>query len=189
MSQRNPQNARYKEDGKKGVSKKSAGSAKPKSSAASSVYVAKGKSKPKREVTKQTNSKEQRRKDEETIRKGLEAATDYKYYRRCWLILIIVAIVGVVVSFIAPRVMTEGSPLAGLAPHSTTIQAVGLVLGYAGLIAAFIVDFKKIRPIRKAQEVVERKESKKERAHREAAEAEAAAKKKKPLFGRKKENE
>lgn len=189
MSQRNPQNARYKEDGKKGVSKKSAGSAKPKSSAASSVYVSKdkAKSKSRREPAKPTNSKEQRRKDEETIRKGVEATADYRYFRRCWLILIIVAIVGVVASFAAPRVCVEGSPLAGLAPHATTIQAVGLVLGYAGLIAAFIVDFKKIRPIRKAQEVVARKESKKERAHREAAEAELAAKKKKPLFGRKKD--
>lgn len=189
MSQRNPQNARYSDGGKKGVSKKSAGSVKPKSTAGSSVYVANGKSKSKAKSapTKQTNSKEQRLKDEETIRKGVEAAPDYKYFRRCWLILIIVAIVGVVASFAAPRVMVEGGLLAALVPYATTTQVVGLVLGYAGLIAAFVVDFKKIRPIRKAQEVVARKESKKERAHREAAEAEMAAKKKKSFFGRKKD--
>ena len=186
MSQRNPQNARYSDGGKKGVSKKSAGSVKPKSTAGSSVYVSSGKTKAKGAPAKQTNSKEQRRKDEETIRKGVEAAPEYKYFRRCWLILIIVAIVGVVASFAAPRVMVEGAPLAALAPYSSTVQIVGLALGYAGLIAAFVVDFKKIRPIRKAQEVVARKESKKERAHREAAEAEAT-KKKKPLFGRKKD--
>ena len=38
MSQRNPNNDRYKDGGKKGVTKKSAGTAKPKSSAGSSVY-------------------------------------------------------------------------------------------------------------------------------------------------------
>lgn len=185
MSQRNPQNARYQNDTRKGVSKKSAGSAKPKSTAGSSVYVSSNKKNAgsKGKEAPRTNSKAQRAKDEETIRKGTEAMTNYKYFRRCWLVLIILAIIGVVVSFAAPRVITADSPLA---PYSNIIQGVGLALGYAALIAAFIVDWRKIRPIRKAQAVVERKESKKERAHREAAEAEAAAKKK-PLFGRKKD--
>ena len=192
MSQRNPQNDRYKEGGKKGVTKKAAGSAKPKSTAGSSVYygskksAAKAKEDKKKERQAKNDAKANKAKDAEILAKAREAQKDYRYFRNVWLILIILACVGVALSFLSPRLMVEGGALGVFAPWRLQIQTVGLVLGYAALIAAFIVDFKKMRPIRKGQAIENRKMSKKERAHLEAAQAAKAQKK--GLFGRKKQD-
>ena len=129
--------------------------------------------------------------DAEVISKGMRAMEDDQHFRRNWIALIVVAIVGVVVSFAAPRVMCEGGALESLAAYRYTTQVVGLVAGYGGLIGAFVLDWRKMRPIRKAQKLMDgtAKESKKERAHRERAEANKAAKKaaRKGIFGGKKE--
>lgn len=201
MTTRNQNNARYQSGGKRNVTKTSPGRAKVKTAAASSVYVkskdAKTKRKEEEAKAQQKANKEKARaagkasgKDAEVISKGLKAMEDYQHFRRNWIILIVIAIVGVVVSFAAPRVMCEGGALESLAPYSYAVQAVGLVAGYAGLIAAFVVDWRKMRPIRKAQKLMDgtAKESKKERAHRERAEANKEAEKaqKKRLFGSKK---
>lgn len=192
MTQRNPQNARYKEGGKKNVTRKSAGSAKPKTSAGSSVYVSSNSSSRKNKDNA-SKSKQASEKERQIIAKGMEAANNYRHYRRIWLATIVVAIIAVVLSFASPRVMVEGGLLPGLAPYSRIIQTISLVVGYAALIAALVVDFKNIRPIRKAQSVMNKKETKKERAHREQEEAEKeaarAAKKAKSPFKRKKDEE
>lgn len=192
MSQRNPNNDRYREGGKKGVTKKSAGTAKPKSSAGSSVYYGSAKAKAKAKEDKQ--KERQAKKDEsklstkeaETLAKAREVQKDYIFFRRVWLALIVLACVGVLLSFASPRIMCEGGVLEGLEPWRLQIQSVGLVLGYAALIAAFVVDFRKMRPIRKGTAVQNKKLSKKERAHLEAAEAAKAQKK--GLFSRKKQD-
>lgn len=192
MSQRNPNNDRYKDGGKKGVTKKSAGTAKPKSSAGSSVYYgsAKTKAKAKEDKVKERQAKQDASKlspkDAETLSKAQAAQQDYRYFRNVWLALIILACFGVVLSFVSPRIMCEGGVLEGLEPWRMQIQTVGLVLGYAALIAAFVVDFRKMRPIRKGAALQGKKLSKKERAHLEAAEAAKAQKK--GLFGRKKQD-
>lgn len=192
MSQRNPNNDRYKDGGKKGVTKKSAGTAKPKSSAGSSVYYgsAKTKAKAKEDKAKERQAKQDvsklSPKDAETLSKAQAAQQDYRYFRNVWLALIILACFGVVLSFVSPRIMCEGGVLEGLEPWRMQIQTVGLVLGYAALIAAFVVDFRKMRPIRKGAALQGKKLSKKERAHLEAAEAAKAQKK--GLFGRKKQD-
>ena len=203
MTIRNQNNDRYKDGGKKNVARTSPGRAKIKSKAGSSVYVktkdAKAKRKEEEARAQQKASKEKARaagkatgKDAEVISKGMKAMEDYQHFRRNWIILIVVAIVGVVVSFAAPRVMCEGGALESLAAYRYTTQVVGLVMGYGGLIAAFVLDWRKMRPIRKAQKLMTgtAKESKKERAHRERAEANKAAKKaerKLPFFGKKDE--
>ena len=193
MSQRNPQNDRYKEGGKKGVTKKSAGSAKPKSSAGASVYYGSAKSKAKEKEAKQKERQAKKEaaslkaKDAETLAKAREAQKDYRYFRNVWLILIVLACLGVVLSFVSPRVMCEGGALESLAPWRLQVQTVGLVVGYAALIAAFVVDFRKMRPIRKGKAVETQKLSKKERAHLEAAQAAKAQKK--GLFNRKKKQD
>lgn len=188
MSQRNPQNDRYKEGGKKGVTKKSAGSAKPKSTAGSSVYYGSKKSaaKTREDKKKERAERNAKREEELVIQKGREARQDYRYFRNIWIVLIVLACIGVIVSFAAPRVIQEDSAFATLMPIRTQIQAVGLVVGYAALIAAFIVDFRKMRPIRKGEALEKRKMSKKERAHREAEQA--AKSQKKSLFSRKKQD-
>lgn len=192
MSQRNPNNDRYKDGGKKGVTKKSAGTAKPKSSAGSSVYYgsAKTKAKAKEDKAKERQAKQDASKlspkDAETLSKARAAQQGYRHFRNVWLALIILACFGVVLSFVSPRIMCEGGMLEGLEPWRMQIQTVGLVLGYAALIAAFVVDFRKMRPIRKGAALQGKKLSKKERAHLEAAEAAKAQKK--GLFGRKKQD-
>ena len=202
MTIRNQNNDRYKDGGKKNVARTSPGRAKIKSKAGSSVYVktkdAKAKRKEEEARAQQKASKEKARaagkatgKDAEVISKGMRAMEDYQHFRRNWIALIVVAIVGVVVSFAAPRVMCEGGALESLAAYRYTTQVVGLVAGYGGLIGAFVLDWRKMRPIRKAQKLMDgtAKESKKERAHRERAEANKAAKKasRKGIFGGKKE--
>ena len=189
MSQRNPNNNRYKEDGKKGVTRSAAGRAKPKSKAGSSVYVAKSGPKTKTKTSSSKKVTVDNEKDAKIITKANEAVKDYTYFRNVWIALIVIAVVGVVVGFIAPRTMVEGGALAQFAEQRYVVQLAGVVTGYAALIAAFIVDWRKIRPIRTAQKLAggkAPKESKKERAHREAAEAAKAANKK-SLFGRKKD--
>ena len=198
MTIRNQNNDRYKDGGKKNVARTSPGRAKIKSKAGSSVYVktkdAKAKRKEEEARAQQKASKEKARaagKATGRDAKGMKAMEDYQHFRRNWIALIVVAIVGVVVSFAAPRVMCEGGALEGLAAYRYTTQVVGLVAGYGGLIGAFVLDWRKMRPIRKAQKLMDgtAKESKKERAHRERAEANKAAKKasRKGIFGGKKE--
>ncbi len=192
MSQRNPQNDRYKEGGKKGVTRKSAGSAKPKSVAGSSVYYGSKKSAAKTREEKK-KEREQRRaennarlKEENAAAKVGMAKAEYRHYRNVWIVLIVLACLGVIVSFASPRVITQDSAFAALMPIRTQIQAAGLVVGYSTLIAAFVVDFRKMRPIRKGQQTQTRNLSKKERAHMEAREAAKANKK--GLFNRKKQD-
>lgn len=192
MSQRNPQNDRYKEGGKKGVTKKAAGSAKPKSAPGSSVYYGSKKSAAKTREDK-LKEREQRRaqnaakaKGEQELAKEAMVQSEYRRSRNLWIALIVLACVGVAASFAAPRLMVEGGSLAALAPISGQVQIVGLVVGYAALIFAFVVDFKKMRPIRKGNAEQSQKLSKKQRAHLEAQQAAKAQKK--GLFNRKKQD-
>ena len=189
MTQRNYQNARYQENGRKGTTRKSASSAKPKSKAGNSVYVSNSKVKTKEQVKEEkAQRKEQERelRDRMYIAEGAQKMDSYKKWRRVWLVLIILAVVGVAASWISSYFMTEGAALEQFAAAKEPVMYVGLAVGYICIIAALVIDFKFIRPIRKAGEALSRRESKKERQHREEAEAERASK---PKFWQKKSKE
>ena len=183
MSQRNPQNARYTTE-RKGTSRRSSSSAKPKSKAGSSVYTgssssaAKTKEQRKAEKAKQREA-ERELEDRRAIAKANESLDDYSKWRRVWIVMIVLAILAIAVSWGGPYLMNDGMPLAALSGVKNIITVVALVIGYIAIIAALVVDFKFIRPIRKGQAAMQRRESKKERQHRETAEAEAEAKKSK----------
>lgn len=187
MTRRNPQNPRYTGDGPQGHTRKSSSSAKIKTAAASSVYIAKPTQKEKR---KEAEAKERERaaraaaRDQATIDKAERLLASYKKWRRIWIILVVAAILGVIVSWVGSILINEGESLAFLMPAKNVFVYVGMGVGYVGIIAALIIDMKYIRPVRKAQEALARKESKKERQHKEEA---AAAKAQKRSFFRRKE--
>jgi len=187
MTQRNPLNERYTTDEKIGKTRKSAASAKPVSKAASSVRVEGSSSNQSTGLLGRANAKanknanknaEKKASKEERLRYYDVPTDEYKKWRRIWWITIIVALVATAVSFF---LQTRGE-------NFLRISAVLLFAGYAFLIAAIIIDFAKVRKIRKEYQYVMTSSRSKEvtamrkaqkKAEREAiaeAEAEAAAK-------------
>lgn len=168
MSQRNPMNERYMRDDHKGVARKSAASAKPKAKAASSVTVVSNKKTPQQ---KKAEAKAERRKEEqrrnELNRKYYKPDTAaYKRYKKMWWTCLVLAVVDIAVSWF----------FRGTIPEATTIAL--LILAYVFIIAAFVIDFWKIRKERtKYQErmvALEESESKKRRAEERRAKTKAA---------------
>ena len=199
MTQRNPMNERYQntDEKKTGKTRKSAASAKPTTKAASSVRIVGG-SEPKarsryakaqRRVNAQKNQQQAKKKDSAAYFKP--TSPEYKKWRKIWIALIIVALVATSVSFW----------LAGRFESRISMYAL-LVLGWAALIGAVVVDMTKVRKARNAEMAAyahskskaatkQRKADKAARAQeyeqvKEAAEAERAkdaGKKGRGLFG------
>ena len=155
MSQRsynNPRNqARQKHgDGIKGVSRKSAGSAKIKREAGASVYT---KTKPKQgklaknlddDAKKNQRRKERRR--EQALGAQLSDLPEYKKWRRIWWVVIVVAVVACIGAFLVGHMQNINAMDEGVAGYLTPVL---LVLGYGGIIAALFIDLVKIRRMRK----------------------------------------
>lgn len=152
MSRRNPQNERYtvEQDGRRaGATAPKAGSAKPASKAAASVRIQTSKSsmsKKQKVMVQQTMSKEekkaQRAKERELENLVYTATTTltnkdekYKKLRRVWWGLLISAVV-----FTALSWTTLSTGFGGQA-----LSIAVLVLAYAGIIGALIMDFTVIR--------------------------------------------
>lgn len=152
MSRRNPQNERYtvEQDGRRaGATAPKAGSAKPASKAAASVRIQTSKSsmsKKQKVMAQQTMSKEekkaQRAKERELENLVYTATTTltnkdekYKKLRRVWWGLLISAVV-----FTALSWTTLSTGFGGQA-----LSIAVLVLAYAGIIGALIMDFTVIR--------------------------------------------
>lgn len=152
MSQRNPQNERYtveREGRAPGSTKPKAGSAKPASKAAASVRVQTNKStmtKRQKAAAEATMSKEekkaQRAKEREAENMVYTAITvltnkdeKYKKLRRVWWALLISAVVFTALSWVTLSTGVGGQVLS----------VVVLVLAYAGIIGALIMDFTVIR--------------------------------------------
>ena len=154
MTTRNPQNPRNLNK-PKGSSRKSAGSAKPKSKAGGSVYVmsAAGKEKQRKAKQKQLEReyREQEKKNTAIADKLLKSEKRYKKYRKIWIGLVLLAIVAVGVAWLASTQAQDGKFLSGLAAYRNTILYVGMGLGYAALIAALVFDFKFVRKTRRAK--------------------------------------
>lgn len=152
MSQRNPQNERYtvERDGRApGSTKPKAGSAKPASKAAASVHIQTSKSsmtKRQKAVAETTMTKEEKkarrakeREEENMVYTAITELTNkdekYKKLRRIWWALLISAVVFTALSWVTLSTGAGGQVLS----------IVTLVLAYAGIIGALIMDFTVIR--------------------------------------------
>lgn len=156
-------NDRYTGEEKHGKTRKSAASAKPKSAAASSVYI-KPKTKTKQE--KKVARRAERQRQAELDRKYANPPTEeYKRLRRIWWVLLVGAIICLALSFFMRDMLGEFGFM------------IILVLSYVFIIAALWLEFSKMKKVRRAyQEQMEGKKSKARRAEerREKAEAKAA---------------
>jgi len=167
MSQRNPMNDRYQTDDKKGQTRKSAAEAKPKTKAASSVHI---QSTTKTPQQKKAAARAKRQETAELDRKYYNPPTpEYKKWKRVWWVLIIVAIAATAFSI----------GLNYLIGGDQTLVMPFLGVGYACLIAAFILDLTKIKKIRRQyQAEMQAKITKEARAQAKKEHAAALAAKK-----------
>lgn len=147
MARRNPLNEReVNKDAKTGTTKKSAASAKPVRKAADTVYIKSAGSSKSKPQTKE-EKKEQRKKDTERENKVYAASTamtkatpEYSKYKKVWWVILVLAIAATVVAWIMQLNRETVGELG---------MIVALVLAYAAIIFALILDFWKVRPIRK----------------------------------------
>lgn len=159
MTQRNFQNERYKTE-LKGQTRKSAAGLKPKTKAASSVYI--------KPQTKTRKEKKQIKEAERVKRAELNRlyysppTEEYKRFRRVWWVLLIAAIVMTAASMVLTFTIWEDQP-----------GKVMFVLGpaYVLIILSLVLDFTKGRKMRTAyqQEMMK----KQHKTARRAIEAEA----------------
>lgn len=171
MSQRNPMNERYTAEKRSGATRKSAASAKPKSKAAASVtYGSKKKTPKERKDEQKAIRREEAAHQRELDRKYYKPDTErYKKLRRIWWCTLIGAAVFTALSWF----------LRSIEP--AWIAMTCLVLAYVSIIAAFYIDFSKIRKERRAYQTkmfaleIEQKKAE-EREAKEAARKEAASK-------------
>lgn len=164
MSTRNPMNERYQSEERRGVTKKSAASAKPKTKAAASVYI---KPTEKTPQEKKAARRAERQKEQERQRKYYNPDTPrYKRLRRIWWVLLGAAIVMVVLSFAFQSNMPGYTPFIVIA------------LSYACIIGAFVLEFTVIRKERKRYaDLMEGHKTKEQRAREKKAKAEERAQK------------
>ena len=167
MSTRSPQNKRTQAQlsgtATGGMARKSASSAKPARAAASSVRVVPSSSKAKRAAAERGEDLSNLSKEEKKARKAelrrqedrvytasnilLKEEPDYPRYRRIWWALVIAGILALVAVWILLAMAEQ----AGISAQDVqAAEIVIIVLAYAAIIAAFIFDFVKIRPIRNA---------------------------------------
>lgn len=176
-SQNNPRNqARMKHgDGIKGVTRKSAGSAKIASKAGSSVYTKTSKSaaaSKKSKLSKAADEDEKKaqrqreRRREQALGAQLNDMPEYKKWRRIWWIVLVVAVVAVAISFLIAQLRNTGQIEGQIAD---TVSIVTLIVGYAGIIGALIIDLGKIRGMRKKLQAQAHTMSKKQLRELDAA--------------------
>lgn len=163
MSQRNPMNERYTSEERTGVSRKSAASAKPKTKAASSVVVKSAEKTPQqKKAERKAERKKEQQEQRELDRKYYTPDTPrYKKLRRLWWASLIAAILCTAVSFLGRSYMPDW------------LAMVVLFAAYAFIIAAFYIDFSKIKKERRAyQDRMIIEEERQKKAERAAARAE-----------------
>ncbi len=157
MSQRNPMNERYTTDAHKGVARKSAASAKPKTKAASSVTIKPNKKTPQEKKVEERQERRERQEEQRRIdRMYYKPDTQrYKNLRRMWWVCLICAVILVTLTF------TMRSYLGN-------VLSIAILVGaYVFIIAAFYIDFSKIRKERRAyQERMVKLEKEKEKEER-----------------------
>ncbi len=167
MSTRSAQNKRTQDklqgESRQGMARKSASSAKPARAAASSVRVVPASAKAKRVAAERTEdlsglSKEEKKARKAEIRRQedrvytasnalLKEDKDYVRLRRIWWVLLGIGIVALIGTWVLLAVL--GQDAANMKAAQTAQMAL-IIAAYAAIIAAFIFDFIKIRPIRNA---------------------------------------
>lgn len=167
MSTRSAQNKRTQDklqgESRQGMARKSASSAKPARAAASSVRVVPASAKAKRAAAERTEDLSGLSKEEKKARKAenrrqedrvytasnalLKEDKDYVRLRRIWWVLLGIGIVALIGTWVLLAVL--GQDAANMKAAQTAQMAM-IIAAYAAIIAAFIFDFIKIRPIRNA---------------------------------------
>lgn len=149
MATRNPMNQRYNGDGPSGQTRKSAASAKPKRKAADTVYISgksggKGKPAPKLSKEEQRIEREKSRIESNAIYSAATVIMNndpgYKRYKKVWWGLLIVAIVLIIATYIIQIIYKTTNPV---------FLAGSMIAAYVPIVSAIILDFRKIRPVRK----------------------------------------
>ena len=163
MSTRSPMNKRNQEHAGSGMTRKSAGSAKPARAAAASVRVVPASAKDKRKQLERGEDLSGLSREEKKARKAelrreedriytassqlMKEDEDYPRYRRIWWVLLVIGILALIGTWVLLAVLgQEGMAEKG----AQTAQFALIVAAYAAIIVAFIFDFIKIRPIRNA---------------------------------------
>lgn len=169
MSQRNAQNARYTEDQRANVTRKSAASMKPKAKAAASVVTARPKSDAQKKKEAKEKEKAARAKEREQEALYHDPPTEkYKRFRTIWIVLLVVAVCLTLVSIFARSYLPEPALI------------VILVACYATIIGALYVDLglmrKERRNYRMLMEHSKTKEGRKQQKAEKAAARKAATK-------------
>ena len=201
MSTRSATNKRTQNHEVTGVARKSAASAKPARSAASSVRVVPASSKARRKEIEKGENLDGLSKEEKRARKAKQRAKEDRIYtvqnyllkqdedylkrRRVWWGLLAAGMVLIVVVWISLYALSNGNASAG-----GPVQMIGIIAAYALIIGDFIYDFVRIRPIRnmyrtqaegmsdnKLNALIEREAAEEDRRRAEK-EAKKAAKKK-----------
>ena len=169
MTQRNPMNERYADEARKGHARKSAASAKPKTSAASTVTLPSSTKTPKeKKMERKAREREAQEKDREMAVKYSRPDTpEYYKWKRFWWIGLGLAIALVLGSWL----------LRSVEPQWISLVVLGLA--YVAIIFAFWVDITKIKKItRKWQQEQIAKEKKANKGKsKKQIEEEAKAKK------------
>lgn len=165
MTQRSPNNERYREENRGGKTRKSAASAKPASERAATVHnpAPKSKKQKKAEARERERKQEQRYQVQVPDNKPIEQLPEYKKLRRIWWVCLGGAILAIAASLFVMSNEDFGF-----------LYLPCLVIGYVLVIGAFYIDFRKIRKLRKQYEAnVLKGKSKEARAQQKAARAEA----------------
>jgi hypothetical protein len=168
MTQRNPMNERNLNESRKGVSRKSAASAKPSKDAASTVNVEPVKKTPKEKKMEKRQKEAEARREQQKIAAKYSTPDTPEFYKwkRIWWIGLGAAILFVLSSWLLREVDPQW------------ISLVVLGFAYAAIIFAFWVDAAKIKKItRKWQEEMVEKEKRenKGKSKKQIAEEERAA--------------
>ena len=194
MTQRNPMNDRYTTDEVKGKTRKSAASAKPKTPAASTVYVEGKKSSAKssgifaraqRDANRKAAKKASKKSNKQETSRRIKPeyynvpTEEYAHTRRLWWICISAAILSMIASYIL-----QANFGSGYVP-----SLIILGFSYVSIFAAIYIDLVKTRRIRRAYQAqceaalktkegrrIARENAKKQQEMMEAEEARRAAK-------------
>ena len=138
-----------------GFVRRSPSRAKPRRQAAAGVRTVSGSNKsakPVSEMTKEEKKAEKQRKREKEDREYavsemlMENDPDYQQYHKMWWRILIVGFVAMVISMVLYGVVTSQGETAPL--PLAIVSLATMVIAYAAIIAAFVYDWRKIRPIR-----------------------------------------
>lgn len=166
MATRNPMNQRYTDGGPAGQTRKSAASAKPKRKAADTVYISNSKQKSSKPTPKLSKEEQKIKREQERAHSNAiySVATilmnndpRYKKFKLVWWAMLGLAVLILICTWIIQVKLKLHEQ------KTVSYLSIGLLLAaYAPIIIAIVLDFAKVRPIRKAARVKAASMSKKQ---------------------------